>query len=152
MRYRVSAYPTPQNKNHHHALDSAFLAEKTRRRAKQSTGYLLDTSKILPQTGLAVLLCQVVLGYPVPDGPKPPPRTQFCVSRRENLQTGQTEHWLPSDAFKNNGQKCCGCLVLRYRVSTYPIPRGSKTTKSASLPYTSRESVFTTIDWENRAY
>ncbi|KAI8046944.1 hypothetical protein BDF22DRAFT_750772 [Syncephalis plumigaleata] len=176
-----------RNKNHHHALDYAFLAKKTRRRAKQSIGYLLETSKTLIKTGLAVLSCRVAVSYPVPDGPKPPPRTQFCVSsrenlqagqtehwlpagslkavlqsvdavmscrvavsypvpdgpkppprtqccvsRRENLQTGQTEHWLPADAFKNNGQKCCGCLALRYRSTGYLLTPSKITARSAA--------------------
>jgi hypothetical protein len=62
---------------------------------------VLEASKTLIETGLAVLLCQVVLAYPVPDGQKPPPRTQFCVSGQENLHTGQTEHVLPAGHFKN---------------------------------------------------
>ncbi len=84
---------------------------------------VLDTSKTLPQTGLAVLLCQVVLAHPVPGRPKPPPRTQFCVSGRENLQTGQTEHGLPAGHFKNVAQNwSCRSVVLSSRVSTYPVP------------------------------
>ena len=47
VRYRVSAYPVPRNKNRHHTLSIAFPAEKICRRAKQSTSCLLDTSKTL---------------------------------------------------------------------------------------------------------
>lgn len=41
VRYRVSAYPVPQNKNGHHGLNSAFPGERLCTRARQRTGYLL---------------------------------------------------------------------------------------------------------------
>ena len=142
MRYRVSAYPTPQDRNHHHALDSAFLAKKTRRRAKQSIGYLLGTSKTLIETGLAVLLCQVVLGYPVPDGPKPPPRTQFCVASRENLQTGQREHCLPAGSLKAVLQSVDAVMSCRVAVS-YPVPDGPKPPPRTQFCVSRRENLQT---------
>jgi hypothetical protein len=62
--------------------------------------YLLVTSKTTCTSALAVMLCEVVVSYPVLHGQKPPPRTQLCVSGRENLHTCQTEYWQPAGTSK----------------------------------------------------
>jgi hypothetical protein len=100
------------NKNRHHTRISCFLVKKTCRRAKQIIFHLLAVSKMIWQTILAVMLCQVVVGYPVPDGQKPLPRPQSLVSGCGNLQKGQIDHVLPAGSFKNSFQKSCCCQVV----------------------------------------
>jgi hypothetical protein len=75
-----------------------------------------------------LLLVREVQGkcLPCTSEQKRPPRTQFCVSRRETLHTGQTEDGLPADSLKTiqkhwwKSALCYWCV--RYRVSAYPIP------------------------------
>ena len=75
-----------------------------------------------------MLLVREVQGkcLPCTSEQKRPPRTQFYVSRRETLHTGQTEDGLPAGSLKTIKsigrnlpvKSCC----VRCRVSAYPIP------------------------------
>jgi hypothetical protein len=94
--------------------------------------YLLDTSKTICQTVLAVMLCEVVVSYPAAGEQKPPPRTQFLVSGCENLHMSRTKHSLPAGHFKVGLSNCC-CRQVVPSCRELPCTRRTKTAATPAI-------------------